>query len=54
MTKEKQMYRVRIGCSDAQFPTLEEARAYAEKESYVRADEALILTPKGEKIRIKL
>lgn len=52
--EEKKMFRVRIGCEDAQFPTLEEARAFAEKESWVQDMKAEIRTPEGKTITVKI
>lgn len=48
------MYRVRIGCDEAQFSTLEEARSFAEKESWVQDMKAEIRTPEGKTIAIKI
>lgn len=48
------MYRVRCGCDEALFETLEEARAYAEKESWIQSLEAVIRMPDGKTQKIKV
>lgn len=53
--KEKdQMFQVRCGNEVANFPTLNEAKAFAEKESWIQTLKAEIKTPDGKTIVVKI
>lgn len=48
------MFTVTIGKTTQFFDTMDAARAFAQKESYIQATEAVIGTPAGQKVRVKV
>lgn len=48
------MFKVVIKGDEAFFPSLRDAIAYAEKESYLQAAEATVVTPDGTSIAVKV
>jgi hypothetical protein len=48
------MFKVVIKGEETFFPSLKDAMAYAQKESWIRAAEATVITPDGDTIPIKL
>lgn len=48
------MFKVVIKGEEAFFPSLKDAMAFAEKESYILAAEALVYTPDGDSILVKV
>lgn len=52
--EETDMFRVSFGKDTAEFATLAEAKSYAEKESWMRDQEAEIHTPEGRRINVQI
>lgn len=52
--KESAMFQVRCGNEVANFQSLNEAKSFAEKESWIRAIKAEIRTPEGKTILVKV
>lgn len=52
--KERNMFKVTIANTTQSFATMDDARAFAQKESYIQAVEAVIKTPAGQTIRVKV
>lgn len=48
------MFKVTIGNITESFATMDDARAFAQKESYIQATEAVIRTPAGQTVRVKV
>lgn len=48
------MFKVVIKDIEALFPSLKDAMAFAQKESYIHAAEALVYTPDGDAIKVNL
>jgi len=48
------MFKVTIGKNTHSFDTMDAARAFAEKESYIQAAMAMIKTPAGHTVKVKI
>ena len=48
------MFKVIVKGEETFFPSLKDAMAYAQKESYINACEATVVTPDGDSIPVKL
>ena len=50
----RKMFKVIVKGEESFFPSLKDAMAYAQKESYINACEATVVTPDGDTIPVKL
>lgn len=48
------MFKVTINNTTTAFDTMDAARAFAEKESYIQAAMAVIKTPAGQTVKVKI
>jgi hypothetical protein len=48
------MFKVTIGNATQSFATMDDARSFAQKESYIQDKEAVIKTPAGQTVRVKV
>lgn len=48
------MFKVTIGKTTQTFDTMDDARAFAEKESYMQDTVAVIHTPAGQTVKVKV
>lgn len=54
LKEDNKMFQVRCENEVVNFPTLNEAKSFAEKESWIRNTSATITTPDGKTITIKV